>query len=185
LNAQYGFTFDVSLADPERYRYTRYQDWFLGSLGKKVTLAQTVPDDFILIRPAFATDFSVRIPELNLSARGDFDVLIDHSQLDIRDYYTLSPYGAYCYGDRPVITIHNNLSNNNEGKTILLIKDSFAEVVTPFLSMGVEDLHILDLRHFNGSLKSYIEKNRPNIVILMYNPSAIDDDAHKKMFDFR
>jgi hypothetical protein len=185
LNAQYGFTFDVSLADPERYRYTRYQDWFLGSLGKKVTLAQTAPEDFILIRPAFATDFSVRIPDLNIADRGDFDVLIDHSQLDIRGYYTLNPYAAYCYGDRPVMTVHNHLPGGNEGKTILVIKDSFAEAVAPFLSTGVEDLHIMDLRSFNGSLKSYIEKNPPTIVIVMYNPSAIDDDAHKKMFDFR
>ncbi|MDR2393356.1 MAG: hypothetical protein LBD93_04285 [Treponema sp.] len=66
-----------------------------------------------------------------------------------------------------------------------MIKDSFANVVSPFLSMGVGDLHILDLRYFNGSIRTYIEKNRPAMVIVMYHPSVLSYTKHEKMFDFR
>ncbi|MDR1249478.1 MAG: hypothetical protein LBK63_09275, partial [Treponema sp.] len=186
LNEQHGFAFDVRVANPEQYRYTRYQDWFLGSLGKKVTLAQTPAEDFILIAPLFDTDLSLTIPEINLDIRGTYDILIDHAMLDRKDYYALDPYNAYMYGDKQVITVHNNLVR--DGKKILLVKDSFARVVAPFLGLGVEELHILDLRHFNGSIKSYIERQQPDMVVVMYNPSVIDHDYRpelKKMFDFR
>jgi hypothetical protein len=186
LNEQYGFTFDVHIAKPEQYRYTRYQDWFLGSLGKKVTLVQTPAEDFILMSPLFDTDLSLTIPELNLDVRGTYDILIDHTMIERKDYYTLEHYRAYMYGDKPVITVHNNLVH--DGKKILLVKDSFARVVSPFLSLGVEELHILDLRHFNGSIKSYIEQHRPDIVMVLYNPAIMDYTDRpelKKMFDFR
>jgi hypothetical protein len=182
LNSNYGFSFDMQLVDPQDYHYTVYKDWFLGSLGKKVTLAQAQAEDFTLITPRFDTDFSLIIPELNIDTRGDFGIFIDHSRIDIKDYYNVSPYGAYMYGDRQVIAIHNHLAH--DGKKILLIKDSFADVVSPFLSTGVTDIHILDVRHFNGSVRLYIEKNKPDVVIMMYNPSMLDEE-HTEMFDFR
>jgi hypothetical protein len=90
------------------------------------------------------------------------------------------------YGDKQVITVHNKLVH--DGKKILLVKDSFAEVVSPFLSLGVEELHILDLRYFNGSIKSYVAQQQPDMVVVMYNPSVIDYTKYpeyKKMLDFR
>jgi hypothetical protein len=180
LNSNYGFSFDPRLCSHQEYHHTLYKDWFLGSLGKKVTLAQTQAEDFTLIYPKFNTDVSLTIPEIGLDARGNFDIFIDHPQVDIKDYYNLNPYGAYMYGDRQVISIHNYLAR--DGKKILLIKDSFANVVSPFLSAGIADIHILDLRHFNGSARSYIEKNKPDIVIVLYNPPAL---GNKGMFDFQ
>jgi hypothetical protein len=182
LNEHCGFTFDTRMAAPERYRATVYADLFLGSLGRQVTLAQTQPEDFILLSPLFDTDVSLTIPDLNIDTRGDFDVLIDRRQLERKNYYELNPYAAYVYGDKPVITIHNN--RVHDGKKILLIKDSFAEVVSPFLSTGVEYLHILDLRYFNGSARTYIAEHLPDIVIVLYNPSVINLE-YEKMFDFR
>jgi hypothetical protein len=182
LNEHYGFTIDTRLAAPGQYRAEVYADWFLGSQGKKVTLRQTPPEDFTLLTPLFETDVSLTIPNLNIDTRGSFDVLIDHFQLDRKNYYGLDPYTAYLYADNPVITIHNN--RVHDGKKILLIKDSFAEVVSPFLSMGVEDLHIMDLRHFNGNVRAYIAKHLPDIVVVLYNPSAIHLE-NEMMFDFR
>jgi hypothetical protein len=94
-------------------------------------------------------------------------------------YYNLSPYDAYLYGNRELVTIHNNLLR--DGRKILLIKDSFANVVAPFLSIGIENLDIVDLRYFTGSIKSYIEKHIPDTVVIMYNPSVIHAE---KMFHF-
>ncbi|MHB9293970.1 hypothetical protein Holit_03089 [Hollandina sp. SP2] len=182
LNRNYGFGFDLDRANPQGYRHALYRNWFLGSLGKKVTLIQTQAEDFTLITPRFDTDFSLTIPQLNLDTRGNFDIFINHFMIDIKDYYTLNPYGAYMYGDGQVIMVHNFLAPG--GKKILLIKDSFANVVSPFLSTGAADLHILDLRHFNGSIRSYIEKNKPDMVMVLYNPSAISIGSIE-MFDFR
>jgi hypothetical protein len=97
----------------------------------------------------------------------------------------LNPYGAYLYGDNPLLVIHNNFLHGN--KKILIIKDSFVNNLAPFLSLGIEHIDMLDLRHFTGSIKTYIKQTQPDMVIVMYNPSALamDDSAHKRMFDFR
>jgi LmbE family N-acetylglucosaminyl deacetylase len=51
-----------------------------------------------------------------------------------------------------------------------------------------KQLDILDLRHFTGSLRSYITETKPDMVIVLYNPNAIaapDYATHTSMFDFR
>jgi hypothetical protein len=77
----------------------------------------------------------------------------------------------------------------HNGKKILIIKDSYVLVVAPFLALGIEDIELLDLRRFPGSLKEYVMRNQPDMVIVMYNPSALDEnyDNHHfaGCFDFR
>jgi hypothetical protein len=73
-------------------------------------------------------------------------------------------------------------------KKILFITDSFVKAVIPFLALGVENIATIDLRGFTGSVKTYVKQNDPDMVIVMYNPSAIkapDYAAHTSMFDFR
>jgi hypothetical protein len=180
LNKNHGFNFNPLLVNPVEYNYTLYEDQLLGGYGKKVTLAQTAKEDFVFLTPKFDTDFSLTIPELNLNVRGNYDILMDRSQIDIKDYYGSNPYRFYMHGDKQLIAVHNNLIQ--KGEKLLLIKDSFAEVVSPFLSAGIEDLHILDLRHFNGSLRSYIAKNKVDVVMVLYNPSSLENE---RCFDFR
>jgi hypothetical protein len=180
LNEYKGFAIDLTVFDPERYQYDIFRNWHLGILGKKVTLVQARADDFTFIYPKFDTDLSLKIPDKRVDARGDFDIFIEHAMLDTRNYYLLDAYGAYLYGNRPLIHIRNNKLSG--GKKVLLLKDSFANVVAPFLSMGLENLDVVDARLFDGSIKTYIEKNRPDMVIVLYNQAAIVND---ELFDLR
>lgn len=74
----------------------------------------------------------------------------------------------------------------SEGK-ILMLGDSYSQVVVPFLSLGVSDVSTLVLRGFNGSLRQYIEENDFDTVVILYaqfmvgahdNPAS----ANYKMF---
>ncbi|GHT57512.1 hypothetical protein FACS1894109_09830 [Spirochaetia bacterium] len=186
LNANNGFDIDLDAFKPEQYRYDVYADWFLGSLGKKVTLLQTPPEDIGLIYPRFNTSFSLKIPSKNIDTEGAFDIFYDYSKINEVDYYNLSPYGAYLYGNVPNVIIRNNFLHGN--KRILVIKDSFVNCVNLFLSLGIEYIDVLDIRHFTGSVKTYIKQNKPDMVIVMYNPSTIQTPnyaTHISLFDFR
>jgi hypothetical protein len=47
---------------------------------------------------------------------------------------------------------------------------------------------MIDPRSFTGSIKTYILKNKPDIVIVMYEPGNIetpDYGTHLSTFDFR
>lgn len=60
------------------------------------------------------------------------------------------------------------------------MKDSFADTVVPYFATGVENLYEIDLRHFAGSIKKYIESKEITKVIIIYNPDTIGNpnDSH-------
>lgn len=187
LRDDWGFETDPEILNPERFDYVKYPEWFLGSAGRKLTLARTKPDDFTMIYPKFPTLLDYDIPSLEIHTSGDFSITYDMEAVNEKDYYNKSPYHAYSYGDQALIKIHNRLIDN--GKRILLIHDSFSDVVISFLSMGVTNTDAIDLRHFTGSVRKYIEQTRPDVVILMYTSGTAGATwvtmRHNGMCDFR
>lgn len=186
LNSRYGFAMDTTLFDLDKFDFVLYEKYFLGSRGKRVTLARTTPEDISLIYPKYDTNLYLKIPSEEIDTTGDFSIIYDMSQVETIDYYNLDPYSTYSYGSPPVVEIRNG--NQKEGKHILFIKDSFVNTVAPFMALGVERVDELDIRYFTGSVETYIEETQPDIVIVMYAPSAIDEikwNTHKSTFDFR
>ena len=166
LNADYGFDIDTSIFAPEQWRADVYHDFFLGSQGKKVTLARATPEDFKLFYPKFRTRFHIEIPTLDLDRTGSFSVFYRYNVLRLYNYYQQSAYSAYFFGDRALTRVHNLLSS--DGRRILVLGHSFDNCVLPFLAAGVEYLDSIDLREFNGSLETYLEQNQYDIVIEIY-----------------
>lgn len=185
INSNYDLNLKTDNIDPQNFEYINYPNMFLGSDGRNVSLKNAIPEDFTLIIPNFKTKLNVKIPELNIDKTGEYkETILDMSQCIYANYYKINQYTTYAYGDRGLIEIYNESVNND--KKILLIKDSFSDVVIPFLSLETAYVSAIDLRHFNGSLKSYIREYNPDIVVVMYNGSVfknIDSDIIK-MWDF-
>ena len=74
-------------------------------------------------------------------------------------------YDTYMLGNHDLVEIENK--NINDGKRALLILDSFGCVVAPYLSQNFQQLDCIDLRSYTSSLKDYIEKTSPDVVIYM------------------
>lgn len=189
LQDEYGFEMKLKNLEQTKFKATTYKDSFLGSRGRKVTLAKTSLEDITILTPDYETSLCVNIPDRGIEACGSFeDVLMDKSKLGREDYYEVSPYHTYAYGDRPIIEIENELVDN--GKKILIIRDSFSVPFVPFLSLSASSVHSLDLRYFKGSVKAYIEQYQPDMILVAYNPSVFVDGSlieyttHTNMFDF-
>lgn len=189
LQRRYGVPFDPQTLDPARFHVEVHEKALLGSFGRKVTLAYAAPEDFSVISPVYPTDFTVRIPGTSIDRRGPFaDVMfkIQDDWLAARDYYKGNPF-AYMYGNRALIQVHNHL--RDDGRRMLIIKDSFSNFVTPFQALTTEYLDIIDLRHFTASLEDYIRETRPDLVLVQYNAEIISTStrrrkARKDMFLF-
>ena len=180
LNEKYGFSIDASLYDLSNYNIKIKEKWFLGTEGKRVGSIFAGVDDLHLLTPKFRTDLVLSIPSKVILKKGDFEnTIFDMSHVDEKAYYEKNPYCAYMGGDFPLSIIKNNLVN---GKKILLVRDSFACVFAPFISLGCRELEIIDLRHYNDkSLYKYIESSSPDLVMFLYNPIEFYKD---EMFEF-
>ncbi len=186
LRDDYGWNVKPELLNPENFDSVIYTEWFLGSQGKKLTLAKTKPDNITLFYPKFKTLFNYDVPDLNVNRTGSFDVFYFMEQIEPKDYYNSDPYHAYMHSDYSLARIRNELSDND--KNILIIRDSFGKVLTPFLALGVNNIHEMDLRQFNGSLRTYINSEKIDAVIITYGLWGIGFTVfkpHQELYDFR
>ena len=175
-----GYQVDPSVLDPNHFETVTYPDWFLGSQGKKVTLAQAAPEDFTLLYPTYRTQLHYEIQSKGIDADGDFSILYDMKQVEKLDYYGKNPYGAYIYADQPFERIYNPLAS--EERHILVIHDSFGNCVVPFLAMEIQHVDSMDLRHFTGSVQTFIEIEKPDLVMILYSPDLV---TNEEATDFR
>lgn len=188
LDTQNVFHGNPALLEADRFEHVVYPNIYLGSHGKKVTLARTKPEDITKLLPLFPTQFHLYIPSLGLDQRGDFSIFYDQSKLQYGDLYqTAGAYHAYLYGEQPYISIENEQIKGNSH--ILMIRDSFGDTLAPFLTLEVQHLDLLDLRYFTGSVQSFVKQHHPDVVLVLYSnaeyTSPIDWKEHKDPFDFR
>lgn len=186
-NDTYGWNADVSLLDANQFDFITYKECFLGSQGKKVTLSRCRPDDFTLLYPKYDTKFHYYVPAEGINAIDDYSVVYNMSMIENSDYYNNSPYSGCNYGDQPLIQIENQKKVDDH--KILLIRDSFGNCVVSCFALAEKNVDSLDLRHFTGSVKTYIEESNPDLVIVMSNAISAGDDVdystHTDKFDFR
>jgi len=182
LNDACGYTADLSLLDASRFDEERHAHFYLGSHGAQVTCARTAPDDFSLYFPTFPTSFRLDIPSMAIDASGDFSILYDRKKMQMT-----SAYETYAYGNRALLDIQN--MNKKDGRKLLLIHDSFADAMTPFFALGMEELQSIDPRYFSGSLRTYLQQERPDTVILFYDIIEFNLDSQhatpRSPFDLR
>lgn len=101
--------------------------------------------------------------------------LLFPKNLDTRDKYKV-----YLDGNYPLMTIKNH--EIKDGEKILVLKDSYANAMVPFLVESFQEVHLMDLRYYNMSLQDYMEKEGFDKVILLYGmDSYLDDESLRKL----
>jgi len=188
LNSRYGFEYDKEKTDIKNYKVKKYSNYFLGSKGKKVGTGFTWhgADDFEVISPKFKTRFIEEQPFKNQVRKGYFKKTVFYKKHLKKDYYTVNPYAAYSGGDFRLQIMTNEL--NTEGKKVLLVRDSFACVVAPFLALQTKELHVCDVRAGGGyvgeklNMKEYIKKIKPDYVLVLYNGVLKASDTRHDFF---
>ena len=47
---------------------------------------------------------------------------------------------------------------NNDGNKLLVIKDTFGSAIVPYLAANYDEVHVIDFRYYEGSVKDYCNK---------------------------
>lgn len=176
LNEDFDFGMDTDCLKRENFKEESYDKIFLGSLGKRVGLLYAGSDDFALLTPAYETNFGCKYHMANgntILKEGSFEEAWIFKENLKRDYFSANVYATYAGGSMPLIKCENKLI---KGKKLLVLADSFADTLLPFLSIGCQSLVIVDPRLYEGDLAELTARERPDLTLIIYNPSAINND---------
>ena len=184
MNKRWNMNISSNLYNLNNYYTVTMVDEYFGSEGRKITLSKALPENFDIILPVFENEFIVSVPELEIKDyKGNiWNTLFDRDCLGIKDYYNSQSYDAYGYNNKALIHIKNNKITDNE--KILLLADSFSGALSPYLALGVEEVYRIDLRDFNGSIKSFIDKNEITKVMMLYYPDSFSNEEAKALFEY-
>lgn len=141
-------------------------DAFYGTTWSKAALFDVEPDTVSLYRPKFDISYSVNYVLENKQA----DSLYEMSWLDSKDKYSV-----FFDGNHPVVTID---TSNQNGKSIAIFKDSYANSIVPFLANHYERVHLIDLRYFNANPLEYLDTNGIQDVLVLYNTANFTTDVN-------
>jgi len=171
LESEYNWEIDDKLFHLENYEKRLYKKSFLGAEGRRVGRYYVGLDDFTLITPMYDTNFTLHIPSKGVFREGCFqDTILDPNQPLGTYSYELSAYYKYIGGDYPQVQITNH---NVEHGRILVVKDSFGIPYSAFISNIAHETTIVDLRYTEESLRTIIDKTKPDLVIFCYGPGYL------------
>lgn len=154
--------------DRESYDVKVYEDWFLGSQGKRVGSLYAGADDIEWWTPQESGSFTLDVAEYGIHRAGSWDeALLFPERMAEKDWFDGNPYTLYSGGDYPLATIVNR--DNPAGADMVLLRDSMACALTPFLAQSCRTLTTIDLRYFTGNLEETIAALDPALVMVLYS----------------
>lgn len=75
-------------------------------------------------------------------------------------------YKVFLGGNHPIVKIETGVKN---GKKLMIVKDSFANALVPFLTNQYEEIHVLDVRFLNMNVRDYAESCGISEALILYN----------------
>ena len=94
--------------------------------------------------------------------------LYAEDMLDTKDKYRF-----FLGGNTPCAVIRTSQA---DCPSLLIIRDSFADSLVPFLLRDHAQIHLLDLRYYRDSVQDYITKNDIDRVLILYSTSDFFSD---------
>lgn len=165
LNTQFNLGLRTDVLEGENFVEQVWAKVVVGSWGRKVTTVFASPEDFVL--PIPIGPVHMRLTRNGNVYEGGFEALYDENQIVPDNFYTGNSYGSLLHGDCGYIKVEN--LDYSDGPVIVLLRESFAGAVGPYLALAVGELHLVDARYYTGSIKELLAELQPDAVISLLN----------------
>lgn len=139
-------------------------DEFYGTLYSRGNFTFIKPDSIHLFKSK--ANASVKVEYLD-------DGKESNSLYEPKHLKTKDKYSVFLDGNHALTTIKTDLNN---GKKLLVLKDSYAHSLVPFLTNHYEEIHMIDLRYFNMPVQQYMKEYDIKEVLLLYNFLSFTED---------
>lgn len=173
LGAYYGYT---GLADAlgytpvplDAYTETIRSTEFYGTVFSSSGVRWVSPDTI----STYVPDTGITVTSYTYDSNGNpVEVpraLYDESYLSVKDKYSMFLGGQQSLG---VVK-----TPNTDKPKLLIIRDSYADSLVPFLTPHFSEIHLIDLRYYKLSIADYIQQNGIDQALVLYSvPNFVTD----------
>lgn len=143
---------------------------FLGSYHTRSLFSWIKPDTIEIYKPIQSVSSELYIADTNTTSHS----LYEPAFLAKKDQYSYFQGGVHA-----LMQINTRLtSKQTDLDKLLIIKDSYAHSMLPFLVSHVRELHVIDIRYYNSSISSYMEEHQIKDALLLFNSSTFISDQN-------
>ncbi len=149
----------------EQYRTIPVTNRFLGTTYAKVRSGGLADTIFLYERidgPKYTLDYNM----------GEFQ---SDSFYDLTKPESEDPYGVFFGGNQAMVDIRTEEETTN-GKTLLIIKDSFGNCFAPFAAAHYARTIVVDLRYVNLPVSKLLRVYPADDILILYNSAQFMDD---------
>jgi len=153
LGAYYAYSAFATAIGDKPYELDAFEhtvvEGFLGTLYNK-SLSKEVknnPDSVDIYMPFVKNDFTIYTPS---GSKLKYDLI------NMKNAKSSNKYLIFISGDNPLSIIDTELDN---GKKIMVFKDSYGNAFIPYLTSHYDEIHIIDPRHYKQGAISYAKEN--------------------------
>ncbi|MGI5896053.1 MAG: DHHW family protein [Oscillospiraceae bacterium] len=144
---------------------------FLGTLYSKVIYDDMGPDTIDYYY--YPSPKGVEVTTVTVNPGKNEKV---YNSLYFREYLEQKDqYSSFLGSNQPVVNVKTDLAG---GKKLLVIKDSYAHSLVPFLTQHYSEITMVDLRYINSDLSERVDLASYDQVLFVYNVETFAEDQN-------
>lgn len=152
------------------FNITTHND-FYGTSYAKSALWLTKPDTIELWKNKNHTDSTISVYIKDGQKEINSNTMFFDENLLTDDKYT-----AFLDGNHGYVKITNN--DNKNSKKLLIIRDSYAHSLAPFLADNYSEITLIDLRYYKSPVSSLIKDQSIDETLILYGLDTITTDTN-------
>lgn len=156
---------NIQLAPIDSFDRVTLANDFLGTFDSKAQLINQTPDELFV----YKNDINTNIKEA-IYDKETTNSIFNEEYLTGKDKYSY-----FLNGNNSKAIIKTNVNN---GKKLLVVKDSYAHIMSQFLCQNYSEVHFLDPRYTNFDYVEYAKENNITDVLFLYNVSNFLTDTN-------
>ena len=158
-------TVNIQPVQIENFNKITVTNDFLGTFDSKAQLINQTPDEIFVYENEINTNIEEAVYDKETTKS-----IFNEEFLTGKDKYSY-----FLNGNNSKAIIKTKVDNN---KKLLVIKDSYAHIMSQFLCENYSEVHFLDPRYTNFDYKEYVQENGITDVLFLYNVSNFTTDTN-------
>lgn len=157
---------EIGMSSTSREEFTRevVSTNFLGTFDSKAQILNQQKDEISVYKNDINTDLSFAQYD-NETTKSIFN----EKYLNVKDKYSY-----FLNGNNSKVVVKTKVQN---GKKLLVVKDSYAHIMAQFLCQNYEEIHFIDPRYYRLPISDYVNNNNITETLFLYNVSNLVNDV--------